>query len=136
MIFDFLPGTMFRKSAIKLRLQLITNRKSNTGFQFVQKSVTLNGQTHAVTSYRKVICYGRNVRLMLVLLTYLFRICETETRVSQVKCLVSHILLFMNNDYLRHTTLITSLFSYLTSGNLWRSRHGLQYVQLIIFISR
>ena len=37
--------------------------------------MTLNGQNeYAVTSSQKVICYGRNVRLVLVLLNYLFTI--------------------------------------------------------------
>jgi len=42
----------------------------------MQKSLTLNdlkrSKWYAVTGNQKVICYGRNVRLMLVLLTYLF----------------------------------------------------------------
>jgi len=41
-------------------------------FQFMQKSMTLSGKNAlAVTGNQKLICYGRNVRLMLVLLTYL-----------------------------------------------------------------
>jgi len=43
------------------------------GFRVVQKSMTLDGQNaYAVAGNQKVICYRRNVRLMLVLLTYLF----------------------------------------------------------------
>jgi len=46
------------------------------GFRIVQKSMTLiilNGQNaYAVTGNQNVICYGCNVRFMLVLLTYLF----------------------------------------------------------------
>jgi len=53
---------------ISYKSQLISNMKSYMGFQFMQKSITLNDQnTHAVTGKQTVICYGRNVRFMIFL---------------------------------------------------------------------
>jgi len=92
MVFSFFCGTTCRWwCKIELRWQLITDRKSYVGFQLEQKSVTwpwrakvgipcmsycaqvdltLNPITHWLDSNR--ICYGRNVWLILGLLTYLF----------------------------------------------------------------
>jgi len=52
------------------QLIILTGNHNYAGFRFVQKSMTLNDLD--IQSPKKVICYGRNVRLMLVLLTYLF----------------------------------------------------------------
>ena len=70
-IFDFLGGAISRKrNEIKLSLQLITDLKS------LQKSITLdyrNGKNaHEIIGSQKVICYVRNVRLVLVLLFIVF----------------------------------------------------------------
>jgi len=43
------------------------------GVRFVQKSMTLNDLE------RQIICYGRNVPLILVLLTYLFILSYIRT---------------------------------------------------------
>jgi len=53
------------------------NRKSYIDFQFMQKSMTLNDLERSkriCNGNQKVICNGRNVRLVLVLLTYLMTI--------------------------------------------------------------
>jgi len=55
-------------------LQLITNGKSYMGFQFVQKSITLNDLSQSactVTSNQKLIRWRCNIWIMLVILKYL-----------------------------------------------------------------
>jgi len=50
------------------------------GFKFMQKSITLNDLERRkrmriqLNGNQKLLCYGRNVRIMLALLTYLYTV--------------------------------------------------------------
>jgi len=81
-LLTYLLGAISRtRWKTKLRLQLITVKKSHLGFQLERKSSILNGRNaYAIIGDQKVICKGRNDRLMLVLLIYLFHVYSSEMR--------------------------------------------------------
>ena len=77
MAFNFIRGAVSRRRwKIEDRWQLITNRKSYTCMNYAEVEVDDLDRPCAFTSNQKIITYGCNVRLILVLLTRLLVVIE------------------------------------------------------------
>ena len=71
-VWYFSTSRRYISETVRDRAKVIIEMKAYMGLLFLHKSMTSNGQyVYAVTGNQKLICYGRNVRLMLILLTHL-----------------------------------------------------------------